>query len=107
MLLDSRRPPSWAFVVPPFEFSTCIDHKGQRFEVALTQLGILKGMTFCGTAGLGSVAGGPEAAARAPGAQASGGHQNHGKRLYTPHALPLGGEAESWRMWLAPFSRLQ
>jgi len=107
VLLESHRPPSWAFVVPPFEFSTCIYHKRQRFEVALTWLGILKGMTFSVPAGLGSIAGGPEAAARAPSAQAKGGCQNQGKRLYKPHALSLGGEAESWRMSLAPSSQLQ
>jgi len=107
VLLESHRPPSWAFVVPPFEFSTCIYHKRQRFEVALTWLGILKGMTFSVPAGLGSIAGGPEAAARAPSAQAKGGRQNQGKRLYKPHALSLGGEAESWRMSLAPSSQLQ
>lgn len=74
--------------------------------MALTQLGILKGMTFSGMAGLGSVAGGPKAAYRDPGAQGKGGHQNQGRCLYKPHALSLGGKAESWRMSLA-FSQLQ
>lgn len=66
MLLEPTQTKAWAFIVPPFEFSTCIYHKRQRFKVVLTWLGILKGMTFSVPAGLGSIAGGREAAARAP-----------------------------------------